>query len=122
MKHPLKLAVLAACAVVFASTSASADVERGKKLFKTKCQSCHKMDEHAKGPMLSGVIGRKAGGTDFKQYKALEGADFVWDEANLSEWIADPKKFIGKSTTMAGKIKKEADPESIIEYLKNPTD
>lgn len=120
MKAPLSLVLVGALTLF--STTAFADVDKGKKIFKKKCGSCHELDKHKVGPMLKGVIGRKAGSTDFPKYKALEGADFTWDESNISAWLADPKKFIGKRTTMAGKIKKEKDRLAIIEYLKSETD
>lgn len=122
MNKQLSLALLIACAMAFTSSSAIADSGAGKKLFKKKCGTCHKFDKHALGPNLKGVIGRKAGSTDYKKYKGLKGADFVWNEENLSEWIKDPKKFIGKKTAMAGRIKKEADRVAIIEYLKSKSD
>lgn len=120
MKHHLSLALLAALSTALVAAPAAA--KSGDKLFKQKCASCHSMDKHGVGPMLKGVIGRKAGSTDFGGYEALKGADFTWDETNVDAWINDPKKFIGKPTPMAGKIKKEADRAAIIEYLKSETE
>lgn len=117
MNKHLILPLLAAFAATVAVSPALADAD-GAKLFKRKCASCHDFDKHKTGPMLKGVFGRKAGSTDFPKYRALKGADFVWDETNMSEWIANPKKFIGKATSMAGKIKKEKDRDAIIEFLK----
>ena len=118
MKKHLFLSVIVASATALFSSSAMADAAAGQKLFKKKCAMCHKLDKNAIGPKLKGILGRKAGSTDYKKYKALKGADFVWDEDNLSDWIKDPKKFIGKKTSMAGKIKKEKDRDAIIAYLK----
>ena len=107
-------------AAAVAMTSGSAIAADGKKLFKKKCGTCHTIEpgKHKVGPSLAGIVGAKAGATDFKKYKALKGSDIVWDEANLDAWIANPKKFIGKPTAMTVKIKKEDERKAIIEYMK----
>jgi len=118
MKSPLILTAAAlACISFLPATSMAAD---GAKLFKKNCKKCHSMKpgKHAIGPSLAGIIGKKAGQQDFKKYKALKGSDIVWDEANLSAWIENPKKFIGKATTMVVKVKKPKDRAAIIEYMK----
>ena len=117
MNKPIILSLLAASLAAFVTTNAIADTD-GEKLFKRKCASCHTFEKHGVGPNLDGVIGRKAGSTDYPKYKGLKDADFVWDENNLDEWIKNPKKFLGKSTSMAGKIKKEKDRVAILEFLK----
>lgn len=119
MKAPLSLSLFLVAALALVSAPALADTKAGKKTFKRKCGACHEMEKHKAGPMLKGVIGRKAGDTDFSKYKTLKGADFTWDENNLNEWIANPKKFIGKTTPMTAKVKKEKDRLAIIEYLKS---
>lgn len=118
MKTPYLMALGLAAAV--ALTSGAALAKDGEKLFKKKCGSCHTMEagKHKVGPALNDIIGRQAGSTDFGKYKALKGADFTWNEENLDEWITDPKKFIGKSTAMTVKIKKEDDREAIIDFMK----
>lgn len=120
MKTTKLLALGLATIVAVASTSAMASSDDGEKLFKKKCQSCHsvKPGEHKIGPSLAGVVGKKAGSTDFSKYKALQGADLVWDDKNLDGWLENPKKFIGKNTAMTAKIKKAEDRAAIIEYLK----
>lgn len=99
---------------------AEGDAKAGEKLFSKKCKMCHavKAGKHRIGPSLFGVVGRKAGSTDFKKYKALKDSDIVWDEANLHGWLENPKKFAGKSTSMSAKIGKEKDRDDLIEYLK----
>jgi len=107
-----------ACMSYLPAASMAAD---GEKLFKKHCKKCHSMEpgKHAIGPSLAGIIGKKAGQQDFKKYKALVGSDIMWDEANLSAWIQNPKKFIGKATTMVVKVKKPEDRAAIIEYMKS---
>jgi len=115
-----KILALGVAAAIAVSSGSAMAAGKGAKLFKKKCGTCHtvKPGKHKIGPSLAGVIGRKAGSTDFKKYKALKGADFTWDEENISKWIANPKKFIGKPTAMTVKVKKEKERKEIIEFLK----
>jgi len=118
MKSIRIAAALACFAFLPATTSMAAD---GTKLFKKNCKKCHSMEpgKHAIGPSLADIIGKQAGQQEFKKYKALKDSDIIWTEDNLSAWIENPKKFIGKKTTMVVKIKKEEDREAIIEYMKS---
>lgn len=99
---------------------AQATSDEGEDLFKKKCRTCHKLDpgKHTVGPSLAGIVGKQAGSTNFKRYKALKGSDVIWTEENLSAWIENPKEFIGARTSMVVKIKDEDDRKAIIEYLK----
>lgn len=114
-------------AVAFAFTAGVAMADEGEDLFKKKCGACHALDADKTGPHLGGVMGRKAGSTEFKKYKAFKGgADFDWTPELMDEWITDQKKFlknhadkgVGKKTGMMVKIKKADERAAIIEYLK----
>ena len=115
-----------ALAVAVSGKSAMAgDAAAGETVFKKKCKTCHTVEEgkHRTGPSLFGVVGRQAGSTDFKRYKGLKGVDFAWDEANLIEYIADPKAFVlantsNKSSSMTFKLKDETERQNVVEYLK----
>ncbi len=123
----MKFATVSAMAVALSvslfsgSAFADGDVKKGEKVFK-KCKSCHTVDEggkHKAGPNLFGVFGRAVAASDFDKYKALSAEDGKWDEATLDKWLADPKKFNGKKTAMAVKLKKEDEREDVIAYLKS---
>ena len=98
-------------------------VAKGEKVFK-KCKACHQVGEGAKdrtGPVLNGVVGSAAGAVEgFKYSKALKSMaeeGLVWDEENLSAFLAKPKKFMkGTKMSFAG-VKKEEDMAAIIAYL-----
>lgn len=114
----IRIVAALACFAFLPTTTLAAD---GTKLFKKNCKKCHTMEpgKHTIGPSLAGIVGKQAGKQDFKKYVALKDSDIVWTEENLDAWIEDPKKFIGKRTTMVVKVKKEEQREAIIEYLKN---
>ena len=121
----LSFVLTAAIALASSSAFADGDAKKGKKVFK-KCKSCHSMevDKHKIGPSLAGIIGRKAGTANgFKKYKALKGADFSWDEENISEFVQNQKKFLkskGQSTKIAMRVKiKAKDVNDLIAYLKS---
>jgi len=121
----LALGLAAVMALASSAAFADGDAKKGEKAFK-KCKTCHAVEKgkHKIGPSLAGIMGRKAGTTDFKKYKALKGADFTWDEDNMSDWIENQKDFLKSKglptkTGMKIKIKKEEDRDNIIAYLKS---
>jgi len=109
--------VIACLAAIAPAASMAAD---GEALFNKNCKTCHSMEpgKHGLGPSLAGIVGKKSASQDFTKYKALVGSDIIWDEANISAWIEDPKKIIGKTSTMVAKMKDPEDRAAIIEYLK----
>lgn len=98
-------------------------IETGAKVFK-KCAACHKVGEGAKnatGPLMNGIVGRAAGSIEgFRYSKPLMdmAADgLVWSDANLHDFLEDPRKFMkGTKMTFAG-LKKEEDRAAVIAYL-----
>ncbi|MBL4766855.1 MAG: cytochrome c family protein [Rhodobacteraceae bacterium] len=110
----------------------SQDADAGAKVFK-KCKACHQIGEGAEngaGPQLYGIIGRTAGGAEGFKYgrdmvKAGENG-LVWTEDLLSDYLADPKKFLREyldnpkaKAKMAFRLKKEKDRLNVIAYLAN---
>ena len=130
MRGPSVLAM--ALALGFAAAGAQAqmpagDATRGQDVFK-KCTACHAVEEgkHKVGPSLHGVVGRQAGSTDFARYVGLKGADIVWTEENLFEYLADPTAFVKSKTQnprsgMAYKLPKPDERADVIAYLKTLT-
>lgn len=104
---------------------ASADVAKGEQVFK-KCAACHNADKggaNALGPNLWGVLGEPVGkGHGFPFSDALAGKGGSWDWANLSEWLANPKKFApGTKMTFAG-LSNPEDRANIIAFLNAHSD
>ena len=118
MKWVLALAMVASLPAV----ASAQDAEAGKAVF-SKCKACHSAPgEGAKnqvGPNLTGVVGRKAGTVaDFAYSEPMKASGLTWDEATISEYLANPKtKVPGNKMVFAG-LKDEADIKNVIAYLK----
>ena len=91
-----------------------------------KCKACHEAesDKNKIGPSLHGVVGRTAGTLESflakysQPMKDAGAAGLVWDEANIAEYVKDPKgKVPGNKMAFAG-LKKDEDVANVIAYLK----
>ncbi|MCB2136932.1 MAG: cytochrome C [Rhodobacteraceae bacterium] len=93
----------------FTGAAFAGDAAKGEADFK-KCKACHaiiaadgtEIQKGGKtGPNLFGVIGRAPGSTDFNYsdaMKAAGAAGLVWDEASLTEYVADPSAWLKAQT------------------------
>ena len=71
------------------------DPAAGRTLFATVCSTCHSTDQNKVGPMLNGVVGRRAGSVPGYPYStALAQAGITWDADTLDKWLAGPQHFI----------------------------
>jgi cytochrome c oxidase assembly protein Cox11 len=71
------------------------DPVAGRTLFATVCSACHAADHNKVGPLLDGVVGRRAGSVPGYPYSAaLAQADVTWDADTLDKWLAGPQHFI----------------------------
>ena len=125
MKKLLGMAVVATLAFsVFTGQAMAGDAAKGEKVAK-KCLACHDVTAKKKkkvGPPLWNMAGAAAGQVEGFKYstamkaKAAEG--LTWDDANLDQLLANPKKFM-KGTKMAFPgLKKEADRANVIAFMK----
>jgi len=118
------LMIAIAPTVSFASSDAVGDATKGAKVFK-KCKACHVPDveKNKVGPHLVGIIGRAAGSVEGYKYskamKAKAGDIGNWDEANLKEFLVNPKKYLGGRSKMSFRLKKEDQRNDVIAYLKS---
>src|SRR5215213_7619061 len=102
-----------------------ADAAKGEQVFK-KCAACHTVDKggaNQLGPNLWGVIGEPIGkGRGYAFTEALASKGGTWDFNNLSEWLANPKKFApGTKMTFAG-LSKPEDRANVIAFLNAHSD
>ena len=116
-----KLAFVGFMFALASTTAMAGDIKAGEKVFK-KCKACHVVAEekHKTGPHLVNLFGRNAGSVDgYKKYsKAMKNSGIVWDEETLDAYLEAPKKYI-KGTRMAfAGLRKPADRDNVIAYLK----
>ena len=118
----LRIYVLAAAALVGSMGAASAqDAAAGEKVF-LKCKACHQIGEGAKnavGPVLNGVVGRKAGtAPDYSYSDANKNSGFTWDEATLTEYLKNPRAKVPGTKMIFPGLTKDQDISDVIAYLK----
>ena len=119
---------------ISAPAFAAGDAAAGKKVF-NKCRACHKLKagKRAVGPSLHALFGRTAGtyaGYKFsKDMKAAGAKGLVWDAKSLSDFLSNPKKYVGgklgkkrgKIRMAFGGLKKAKDRDNLIAYLMQAT-
>nr|WP_236843475.1 c-type cytochrome [Bradyrhizobium icense] len=116
------------CSAVFVANAAGAQMPLpsakppdGATLFKQQCATCHttnQSDPVRQGPSLFKVVGRQAGQAYGFHYSSGFGkADFVWDDARLDAYLANPQGMIPGSV-MAYRQPKPETRAAIIAYLK----
>lgn len=110
-------------ALAFAATeAAAASPEPGKRLF-VQCGGCHAVERgqtNPIGPNLAGVVGRKAAADKAFAYSpALRGAKIIWSPKTLDAFLADPQKVVPHTSMAYFGLKKPADRQAVIAYLKS---
>jgi cytochrome c oxidase assembly protein Cox11 len=102
------------------NASAAPDPKRGEALFAERCGACHALDRNKIGPILSNVLGRKAGAAPGYNYSpALREAAVRWSADTLDQWLADPRKFIA-GARMPVRVLDPTARRDIIAYLNSP--
>lgn len=97
------------------------DAAAGEKVFAV-CKACHQIGENAKiavGPVLNGVIGRRAGTYPGYSYSdANKNFGLTWDEATFREYIKDPKAKVPGTKMIYAGLKDEQKATDLLAYLK----
>ena len=93
-------------AVALSVPASAQDAAAGQKDFLV-CSACHQIGPGAQiaiGPVLNGVVGRKAGTYPGYVYSdANKNSDITWTEDELQKYLAAPQKVVpGTKMTFAG--------------------
>lgn len=120
----MRLAVILAgllAASCMAGSAAAQDAAAGEKVF-TKCRACHQVGEtahNAVGPVLNGIVGRKAGTyPDYPYSEANKNSGLTWDEPTLKEYLKNPRAKVPGTKMIFPGLTKEADIDNVIAFLK----
>ena len=120
MKKPVLYAIVFGCALALTGVATAQNAEKGKKVF-NKCKACHSLQAGKRkiGPDLANLIGRKAGTVKgFRYSKAMKKSGITWDEESLDKFLTKPRKFVkGTKMSYAG-LRKKADRDNLIAFLK----
>ena len=97
------------------------DLAAGEKVF-AKCKACHQVGETAKnfvGPVLNGVVGRRAGSYPGYNYsEANKTSGLTWDEATLKVYLKNPKEKVPGTKMVFPGLSSDEDIANVIAYLK----
>lgn len=111
--------VAAVLASVLGNAAIAADAARGEIRFRALCGTCHSADPSVRkmSSHMKGIVGRKAASVEGVPFStALKTSGWVWTEALLSKYLADPKKAL-PGTTMMVAAANPNDRADIVAYL-----
>jgi len=99
---------------------AAGDAVQGKAVFQ-RCAICHNVEKdggNGVGPNLFGIAGRKAASVEGFNYSGpMKASGIVWNDDNLSKWIAGPAKMLpGTKMAFAG-ISSKGQIDDVVAYL-----
>jgi cytochrome c len=98
----------------------------GERQFMRKCSVCHALTpppSRKAGPSLYGIFGRKAGDLpDYPYSPTLDKADIIWTSATIDALFdIGPDHYIPGSKMPMQRIKKKADRQDLVDYLRRTT-
>jgi cytochrome c len=113
-----------ALSVTMAGHAVAQDAAAGEKDFLV-CRACHQIGPNAKnavGPVLSGVIGRKAGTYPGYAYSpANKDSGIVWSPEELNKYLTSPQTVVPHTKMIFPGVKDPQKRKDIIAYLEQFT-
>jgi cytochrome c len=102
------------------AAQAAGDAKAGASVFK-RCAVCHTSDKgggDGLGPNLFGVEGRKAASRPGFAYSGpLQKSGIVWNEANLTKWVASPQRVVPGTKMAFGGVTSKKQQADVVAYL-----
>ncbi len=99
---------------------AAGDPAKGRTLF-NQCRACHQIGADAQnsvGPVLNGVVGRKAGSYPGYNYSdANKNSGLTWDAATLDEYLKDPRGKVPGTKMIFPGIKQDDRRADVIAFI-----
>jgi cytochrome c len=121
VKLYLGAGIAALALVASVGVAAAQDAAAGEVVF-SKCRACHQIGEGAHnlvGPVLNGVVGRKAGTyPDYSYSTANKTSGLTWDEATLTRYLKSPKTVVPHTKMSFPGLESDADIANVIAFLK----
>ena len=122
MENGMRALIFVAVLAIAGSGEACAqDAAAGEKVFAV-CKACHQIGENAKngvGPVLNGIIDRKAGSVAGYAYsQANKNSGITWDDATFREFIKDPKAKVPGTKMIYAGLKDEQKTNDLVAFLK----
>ncbi|ETD81463.1 c-type cytochrome [Rhodobacter capsulatus] len=118
--------ILAAVLAAALASGAQADptqrikIDAGRQFFDANCHRCHSVEADRKsyGPLLEGVVGRRAGSFPGYPYsKALAASGFVWTKGAIRAWIEANDQLVPGTKMRHVGITDPTVQDFIVEYL-----
>jgi cytochrome c len=112
-------ALLAVALASLESVGAATPAPEGETLFRQRCSMCHSVvpsQPKTLGPVLSGVVGRKAASTAFNYSPALKASGLTWSKPNLDRFLTSPMRMV-PGTRMVITVPDAAQRAALIGYL-----
>jgi cytochrome c len=90
----------------------------GSTIYRLRCAACHGATGQGGtlAPALAGVVGRRAGATNFNYSPALKKSGLTWSKANLDRFLAAPGQVV-PGTRMVISISDSQQRAQLINYL-----
>lgn len=108
--------ILAGCV----ATARAQDAAGGEKAFAV-CRACHQIGPGAKnavGPVLNGVVGRKAGTyPGFEYSEANKNSGITWTPDELNKYLENPLGVVPHTKMIFPGLKNEQQRKDVIAYL-----
>ena len=112
--------IISAVIVGLATSAQAQDPAAGEKDFMV-CRACHQIGPNAKiavGPVLNGIVGRKAGTYPGYAYSsANKESGIVWTPEELDKYLTNPQSVVPHTKMIFPGLKDDQKRKNVIAYL-----